>query len=59
LTLRSALYGHRATVAFHGPPEMTLRPAAFRRCLANLVSSAARFASTVAITGHRDHRWLT
>ena len=36
-----------------------MRPAAFKRCLANLVSNAARFASTVAITGHRDHRWLT
>ena len=38
---------------------MTVRPAAFKRCLANLVSNAARFASAVAITGHRDHRWLT
>jgi two-component system, OmpR family, osmolarity sensor histidine kinase EnvZ len=52
-------HGHRATVAFHGPTEVTVRPAAFKRCLANLVSNAARFASTVAITGHRDHRWLT
>jgi two-component system osmolarity sensor histidine kinase EnvZ len=52
-------HGHRATAAFHGPPEVTVRPAAFKRCLANLVSNAARFASTVAITGHRDHRWLT
>jgi two-component system osmolarity sensor histidine kinase EnvZ len=52
-------HGHRATVAFHGPREVTVRPAAFKRCLANLVSNAARFASTVAITGHRDHRWLT
>src|SRR5260370_4927265 len=51
--------GHRATVAFRGPPEVTVRPAAFKRCFANLVSNAARFASTVAITGHRDHRWLT
>jgi two-component system, OmpR family, osmolarity sensor histidine kinase EnvZ len=38
---------------------VTLRPAAFRRYLANLVSSAARFASAVAISGHRDPRWLT
>ena len=38
---------------------MTVRPAAFKRCLANLVSNAARFASAVAIAGHRDHRWLT
>jgi two-component system osmolarity sensor histidine kinase EnvZ len=45
--------------AFHGPAEVTVRPAAFKRCLANLVSNAARFAATVAITGHRDHRWLT
>jgi two-component system, OmpR family, osmolarity sensor histidine kinase EnvZ len=52
-------HGHRAVVAFHGPPEVTVRPAAFKRCLANLVSNAARFGSSVAITGHRDHRWLT
>ncbi len=38
---------------------MTVRPAAFKRCLGNLVSNAARFASNVSITGHRDHRWLT
>jgi two-component system, OmpR family, osmolarity sensor histidine kinase EnvZ len=52
-------HGHRATVAFHGRAEVTVRPAAFKRCLANLVSNAARFASAVAIAGHRDHRWLT
>jgi two-component system osmolarity sensor histidine kinase EnvZ len=59
LRLDTERHGHSATVAFHGPPEVTVRPAAFKRCLANLVSNAARFASTVAITGHRDHRWLT
>jgi len=52
-------HGHTATVVFHGAPIVTVRPAAFRRCLANLVSNAMRFASTIAITGHRDHRWLT
>jgi two-component system, OmpR family, osmolarity sensor histidine kinase EnvZ len=55
----SERHGHRAAVAFHGQPEVTVRPAAFKRCLANLVSNAGRFADTVAITGHRDHRWLT
>jgi two-component system, OmpR family, osmolarity sensor histidine kinase EnvZ len=59
LKLDTERHGHRATVAFHGKPEVTVRPAAFKRCLANLVSNAARFASTVAIAGHRDHRWLT
>ena len=55
----SERHGHRATVAFHSQPLVTVRPAAFKRCLANLVSNAGRFASTVAMTGHRDHRWLT
>ena len=52
-------HGHRASINFHGRPDVTVRPAAFKRCLANLVGNASRFASTVAITGHRDHRWLT
>ena len=51
--------GHKASAVFHGRPVVTVRPAAFKRCLANLVSNAARFASSIAITGHRDHRWLT
>ena len=52
-------HGHKATVVFHGQPVVSVRPAAFKRCLANLVSNAARFAPSIAITGHRDHRWLT
>ncbi|MBN8965193.1 MAG: HAMP domain-containing protein [Rhizobiales bacterium] len=51
--------GHRSTVTFHGYPIVTVKPAAFKRCLGNLVSNAARFADTISITGHRDHRWLT
>jgi two-component system, OmpR family, osmolarity sensor histidine kinase EnvZ len=51
--------GHVASVAFHGAPIVTVRPAAFKRCLANLVSNAARHARSIAIIGHRDHRWLT
>jgi len=51
--------GRRVTLAFHGQPIVTVRPAAFRRCLGNLVSNAARFANAISITGHRDHRWLT
>jgi two-component system, OmpR family, osmolarity sensor histidine kinase EnvZ len=52
-------HGHRADVVFHGHPIVTVRPAAFKRCLANLVSNAARFARAISLTGHRDHRWLT
>jgi two-component system osmolarity sensor histidine kinase EnvZ len=51
--------GHRASAEFHGPPVVTVKSAAFKRCLANLVSNAARHANSIAITGHRDHRWLT
>ena len=51
--------GHKATVVFHGPPIVTVRPAAFKRCLGNLVSNAARFARSISITGHRDHRYLS
>ncbi len=52
-------HGHKASVVFHGPPVVTVRPAAFKRCLGNLVSNAARYAPSIAITGHRDHRYLT
>jgi two-component system osmolarity sensor histidine kinase EnvZ len=51
--------GHHLTVAYYGQPGVTVRPASFKRCIANLVSNAARFASKIAVTGHRDHRWLT
>jgi two-component system osmolarity sensor histidine kinase EnvZ len=51
--------GHAATVVFHGLPVVTVKPAAFKRCLGNLVSNAARHANAIAITGHRDHRYLT
>jgi two-component system osmolarity sensor histidine kinase EnvZ len=51
--------GHKSSVHFHGHPIVTVRPAAFKRCLGNLVSNAARHAPSISITGHRDHRWLT
>jgi two-component system osmolarity sensor histidine kinase EnvZ len=37
---------------------VTVRPNAVKRCLANLVSNAARFGKTISIVGQRDHRWL-
>jgi two-component system, OmpR family, osmolarity sensor histidine kinase EnvZ len=59
LKLDAERQGDKATVMFHGESVVTVRPAAFKRCLANLVSNAARYASSISITGHRDHRWLT
>ena len=52
-------HGHRASVTFEGDPMVTVRPASFKRCLANLVSNAARHADTISIIGYRDDRWLT
>ncbi|ABE63872.1 signal transduction histidine kinase [Nitrobacter hamburgensis X14] len=51
--------GHAATSIFYGLPVVTVKPAAFKRCLGNLVSNAARHGDSIAINGHRDHRWLT
>src|SRR5258705_8798088 len=33
--------GHTASVVFHGQPIVAVKPAAFKRCLGNLVSNAA------------------
>jgi two-component system osmolarity sensor histidine kinase EnvZ len=52
-------HNHKTAAVFHGYPVVTVRPHAFKRCLANLVSNAARHADSIAITGHRDHRYLT
>ena len=52
-------HGHNANVVYHGQPVVIVKPAAFKRCLANLVSNAARHGNAIAISGHRDHRWLT
>lgn len=52
-------HGHTATVTFQGLPVVTVKPASFKRCLANLVTNAARYGKSIAITGQRDHRYLT
>jgi two-component system, OmpR family, osmolarity sensor histidine kinase EnvZ len=51
--------GAAATVAYYGQSIITVKPDAFQRCLANLVSNAARHGDELAITSHGDHRWLT
>jgi two-component system osmolarity sensor histidine kinase EnvZ len=50
--------GKRASANFAGPPIVQVRPDAFKRCLANLVSNAARFGSTITLSGSREPRWL-
>jgi two-component system osmolarity sensor histidine kinase EnvZ len=51
--------GKRAAASFAGPPIVQVRPDAFKRCLANLVSNAVRFGSKIELSGSREPRWLT
>src|SRR3981081_4557137 len=51
----AARHGHKETVVFHGYPVVTVRPHAFKRCLGNLVSNAARHAVAIALQGQRHH----
>lgn len=51
--------GHQATVTYRGQPVSIVKPAAFKRCLGNLVSNSTRYANAVAISGQRDAQWLT
>jgi len=52
-------HGHEVSCEFRGQPVVTVRPNAFKRCISNLVNNASRFARSIALAGHRDHRWLT
>ncbi|MGH6845524.1 MAG: sensor histidine kinase, partial [Methylocella sp.] len=51
--------GFAADVAFAGDPMVTVRPDAFKRCLANLVSNAQSHATHISIEAVRDRRFLT
>ncbi|MDR6951741.1 two-component system osmolarity sensor histidine kinase EnvZ [Ancylobacter sp. 3268] len=51
-------HGASVTSAFSGDPMVTLRPDAFRRCLANLVANGWRYADRIDINGARAERWL-
>ena len=51
--------GHATQVTVSGDPVATVRPDAFKRCIGNLVSNAARHGDRIAITAVRDARWLS
>ncbi|MET7245559.1 ATP-binding protein [Methylobacterium sp. EM32] len=52
------LGGHVSEVTLEGQSTVTVRPDAFRRCLFNLASNAARYGDTIAITARQEARWL-
>lgn len=51
--------GDSVTVAFDGEPHAVLRARGFRRCLANLVGNAGKYADKVDLRGRHADGWLT
>ncbi len=51
--------GATARMEFTGDSVVRVRPDAFKRCIANLVVNAQRYARTVSIEGVREGRFLT
>src|SRR5579883_2035365 len=51
--------GADVKIAYSGDPFVMVRPAAFKRCLANLVANALAHAEHIGIEGPRDQRFLT
>lgn len=51
-------HGAEVKVSYSGDPLVMVRPAAFKRCLANLIGNALAHAKTVNIEALRDHRFL-
>ena len=59
LRLDAERAGFDTKIAFSGNPVVTLRPNAFKRCLANLISNAQSHAKHISIEAARDQRFLT
>lgn len=51
--------GHNVKAAYSGDPMVNLRRIAFKRCIANLVTNAAKFASQIEVSGEHEGGWLT
>ena len=52
-------HGAEVKVAYSGDPVVMVRPAAFKRCLSNLIANALAHAKSVRIGAQRDQRFLT
>lgn len=52
-------HGKAVEIEIDGSMQMTVKMAALKRCIANLVDNAAKFADRVAITATRSSAWLT
>ena len=52
-------HGRVAAIAIAGETTVTVRPDAFKRCLANLVGNALRYGRTIRLDASRDLRFLS
>ncbi|MBV8567435.1 MAG: two-component sensor histidine kinase [Methylobacteriaceae bacterium] len=52
-------HGHATGIELSGDPTVTVRPDAFKRCVANLVANAQRHGDRIALQAVRDGRFLT
>ncbi len=59
LRVDSERQGTPIETAFSGTPLATVRPDAFKRCLANLIGNASRFGKRIVVKGHHDADDLT
>jgi len=50
--------GHSTQISVSGETNVILRPAAFKRCLTNLVSNAQRYGQTIALSLTRTKQFL-
>lgn len=59
LEAEAEIAGASVSSKITGSPDILVKPIAFKRCLANLVSNAARYAQTIRLKAKHDERWLT
>ena len=52
-------HGHATRIEVSGETTVTVRPDAFKRCLANLVGNAQRYGDNIWLQANRDGRFLT
>jgi two-component system osmolarity sensor histidine kinase EnvZ len=59
VTQESRISGHSTEMSFSGDATVRLRPQAYKRCIANLVSNAGRHADNIVIIGQHADDHLT
>ncbi|HSM19948.1 MAG TPA: ATP-binding protein, partial [Hyphomicrobiales bacterium] len=59
LTANAEAQGRKVELSVTGSMNLNLKMGAFKRCVANLVDNAVKFADKIAIRAKRDRAWLT